>query len=73
MGPRRVEARRVVAQNLAFFSLSRSHFVLFLSLSGCLHVEFGGVFEGRDPLMYTFGVLGLSCETPAATKPLCGC
>ena len=29
--------------------------------------NFGRVFEGRDPQMCTFGVLGLSCETPAAS------
>ena len=47
------------------FSLSRLHFRSF-SLSGVFSLNFGGVFEGRDPQMCTFGVLGLSCETPAA-------
>ena len=48
------------------FSLSRLHFrSFFLSLS--LQVfswNFGGLIE--SPPMCTFGVLGLSCETPAA-------
>ena len=38
---------------------------LFLSLTGGLLVEFGGVFEGRDPQMCTFGALGLSRKMPA--------
>ena len=54
------------AQNFAFFSLSRPHFrSLSLSL-GVFSWNSGGVIEGRDPQMCTFGVLGLSCETPAA-------
>ena len=48
-----------------FFSPSpTSIFILFVSLKGI-----GGVIESRDPQMCTFGVLGLSCEAPAAPKP----
>ena len=32
--------------------------VLFLSFSGVFLVDFGGVFEGRDPQMCTFGLSG---------------
>ena len=43
---------------------------LFLGLSGCLLVEFWCCLKRRSPQMCTFGVLGLSCETPAApTRP----
>ena len=40
-----------------------------LPLLGVVSLNFGGVIEGRDPQMCTFGVLGLSCEVPAAPKP----
>ena len=50
----------------ALFSLSRHNFHSSLPLLGLLLLNFGGVFEGRDPEMCTFGVLELSCETPAA-------
>ena len=53
----------------AFCSLSRRNFLSFFSLSGVLSWNFGGVIEGLDPQMCTFGVLGLSCEAPAAPKP----
>ena len=54
------------AQNFAlFYSLSRH---CFHSFFGGRFVEFGGVIEGRDPQMCTIGVLGLSCETPAAPE-----
>ena len=49
-----------------FFS-SPATFLIFSPLSGGLLVEFLVVFEA--PQMCTFGVLGLSCETPAAQKP----
>ena len=45
----------------AFFSLSRLHFrssSLSLSLRGLLVEFWGGVFEGRDPLMCTSGLSG---------------
>ena len=48
-----------------FFSLSRPHFRSF-SLSGGLLVEIWWCLKRLDPQMWTFGVLGLSCETPAA-------
>ena len=53
------------AQNFAFFSLSRRNFISCLSLSllGVLSLNFGGVFEGRDPQMHV-RALGLSGETP---------
>ena len=57
------------AQNFAlFFPLSRSIFALFVSLL----VSSRGilvVFSKAGPQMCTFGVLGLSCEAPAATNP----
>ena len=53
-----------------FFSpLPALIFVLFLSVSGSFLVEFCWCLKRQDPLMCTFGVLGLSCETPAAPKP----
>ena len=52
----------------SFFPSPTTIFVLFLSLSGCFLVEFW-FFQGRSPQMCTFGVLGLSCEAPAAPKP----
>ena len=45
---------RWTAQNFALFSLSRSHFRTF-SL-GVFSLNFGGVFQGRDPQMCTFGL-----------------
>ena len=48
------------------FSLSPSH---FLSLSRGLLVECRCCLKRRDPQMCTFGVLGLSCETPAPRRP----
>ena len=44
-------------------------FALFLSLSGCLLVEFWWCLKRRNPSMCAFGVLGLLCEAPAAPKP----
>ena len=53
--------------SLFFFSLSPATiFFLFFSLLGVVSLNFGGVFEGWDPQMCTFGVLGLSCEAPVA-------
>ena len=49
----------------AFFPLPPL-FSFFLRLLGVVSFEFGGVIEGRDPQMCTFGVLGLSCEASAA-------
>ena len=63
---RSVGARTRGPQNFAlFFDLFRSHFRSF-SLSGGLLVEFWWCLKRRDPQMCTFGVLGLSCEAPAA-------
>ena len=50
-----------------FFSLSRHNFHSFFSW--VFSWNFGGVLKRPDPQMFTFGVLGLSCETPAAPKP----
>ena len=51
-------------RNLALFFFPRPPlFSFFLPLLGSWN--FGGVIEGRDPQMCAFGVLGLSCETPA--------
>ena len=51
----------------SFFSLSRPHVRSLSSLWGVFSWNFGSVIEGRDPLMCTYGVLGLSCETLAAS------
>ena len=64
--PRRLGPRMVGGPKFrALFSLSRPPFSLF-SLSKCFLVEFWWCFERRDPQMCTCGVLGLSCEPPAA-------
>ena len=52
-----------------FVSLSRSPFSFFFCLFACLLVEFWWSLERRDYQMCTFGVLGVSCEAPAAPKP----
>ena len=41
----------------------RLHFRFFLSLSGVFSWNFGGVFEGGDPPMCTFGLSGWSYGT----------
>ena len=57
------------AQNFALFRPSPAPFSLFLSFSGGLLVEFWWCLKRRGSQMSTFGVLGLSCEAPAAPKP----
>ena len=54
--------------SLSFFS-SPVPFSLFLSLSVCLLVEFWWCLKRWGDQMCTFGVLWLSCETPAALGP----
>ena len=39
-------------------------FILFSLSCWSFSLNFGGVFEDRDPQMCTFGVLGLSCARP---------
>ena len=51
-----------------FFSLSRKSVLPFFPLMGVFSLNFGGVLKCRDPQMCAFGVLGLSCEAPAAPK-----
>ena len=68
--PRRVEPRRVGAQNFAHFFPSSAtifsfSFFLLGSLRGILVVS----LNRRVSKMCTFGVLGLSCESPR--RPLC--
>ena len=48
-----------------FFFLLPPPFSFFFSLLESFR-GIGGVIESRDPQMCTFGVLGLSCEAPAA-------
>ena len=63
-GPRRVGgAKGGEPKILRFFSPLPAPFLLFLSLSGCLLVEFR-CLKRRSPQMCTFGVLGLSCASP---------
>ena len=54
--------------SLFFFTL-RPQFSFFLPSLGGLLVEFWWCLKRRDPEMFTFWVLGLSCEAPAAPKP----
>ena len=59
--PRKNRAPKGGGHNITrFFSLSPAPiFALFVSLSlGVLSLNFGGVFEGRDPQMCTFGLSG---------------
>ena len=63
--PRRVEGPKF----RAFFFPLPLPFSLFLSLSGCLLVEFWWCLKRRGSQMCTIGVLGLSCEALAAPKP----
>ena len=58
--------RRVGGPKIRFFSLFRHNFHSFFPLSGVFLWIFGGVFEFRDPKMFTFGLSGLSSETPPA-------
>ena len=43
-------------------------FSFFLPSLGGVLVKFWWCLKRRDPQIYTFGVLGLSCEAPAAPK-----
>ena len=71
VGPRRVVgARRVGGPKFrAFFFPVPPQNSFFSSLSGGLLVEFWWCLKRRGAQMCTFGVLGLSCEAPAAPKP----
>ena len=64
VGPRRVEAPTVGAQNFALSFPLPPQFFSFFPLFWSLSWNFGGVSEGRDAQMCTFGVLGLSCASP---------
>ena len=54
-----------------FFSLSRHKIRSFLPSLGVFSLNFGGVFEGRDPQMCTFGLSGCRVEPrrPHQTGP----
>ena len=68
-GPRSVGAPKGGVQKISrFFFLLPPPFSFFFSLLESFR-GIGGVIESRDPQMCTFGVLGLSCEAPAAPKP----
>ena len=55
------------APNFAlFFPSPATMFALFVLSLGVLLVEFWWCLKRRGPQMCTFGVLGLSCEAPAA-------
>ena len=64
--PRMGRARREEGQNFALFFHLPQQFSFFFPLLGVSSRNFGGVLKRGDPQMCTFGVLGLSCETPAA-------
>ena len=64
--PHRTPFRRTARNFALFFSFSHHNFHSFYSLLGVFSLKFSGVFEDRDPKMCTCGVLGLSCEAPAA-------
>ena len=53
--------------SLFFFPSPATVFILFSLSCWSFSLNFGGVFEDRDPQMCTFGVLGLLCETSAAS------
>ena len=58
---------RRTAQNFAlFFSSSRHSFILFSLSCWSFSLNFGGVFEDRDPQRCTFGLSGCRVKTPAA-------
>ena len=56
----------------ALFFLFPPHTVFILLSLSCwsFSLNFGGVFEDSDAQLCTFGVLGLSCETPGAPLTL---
>ena len=47
-----------------FFPFPATIFILFSLSCWSFSLNFGSVFEGRNPQMCTFGVLGLSCASP---------
>ena len=63
-GPSEWTSPQTDSQNFAFFSLSRSNVRSFFSL-GVFSWNFGGVLKRRCQLC-TFGLTGMSCETPVA-------
>ena len=67
---RRVEAPKGAGTKFRTFCLSLPpQFSFFLPSLGCLFVEFWWCLRRGGRQMCTFGVLGLSCEAPAAPKP----
>ena len=69
-GPERWGPRRLGSPKIrVFFPSPAAKFVLSSLSWGVFSWNFGGVFEGRGVQTCTFGVLWLSCETPAAPKP----
>ena len=50
----------------SFCPLSSRKIRSFLPSLGVFSLNFGGVFEGRNPQIYTFGLSGCPCETWAA-------
>ena len=57
------------AQNFALFSLSRRKIRSFLPSLGVFSLNFGGVFEGWDPQMCTFGLSGCRVKPRGPPKP----
>ena len=67
MDPDKVGARSVGGSKFrAFFPSPAPKFVLFFPLWGSSREILVVFLKRRDPQMCTFGVLGLSCEAPAA-------
>ena len=69
VGPQRVGPQRVGAKNLALFFPSPATILILSSSFGGPCVEFWWCLKRLGPEMCTFGVLGLSCEAPAALGP----
>ena len=57
-GPPSIGPPPRTAQNFPLFSLSRPFSFFFCLSLGVFSLNFGGVFEGRDPQMCTFGLSG---------------
>ena len=67
--PRKNRAPKGGAQNFALFFLFPPEISLFVLSLGVFSCNFWWSLKRRSPPMCAFGVLWLSCETPAVAKP----